>query len=283
VGVSAPFFSGDGGNLSNINGANIVGGYGNSNVSDYLASGINAGGYSTSGGVESSAYVLSYGTGAESSVRLSDGVSNSYVLGVGSAYNTWGGANSLNLITYDPGNICLYVNAAPAAKFTPTNLYIYDIASAPSASTVLGYSDKTHEVAYASTLALTGNISAHVMTQTRIEPRVTAVDPAPSILLPLSDGSDQWDILNASGAVTVTADSGVPFHGQKWTWRFYSSTACTLTWDAQYRPFGVTLPTSPAVNTGVYVGMIYNAIDAAWDVVSVATQSTPNPVSASAS
>lgn len=48
-----------------------------------------------------------------------------------------------------------------------------------------------------------------------------------------------------------------------------NGTARALTWDAIYRPIGVTLPTTTVPGKTLYIGMFYNLTDTQWDVVGV--------------
>lgn len=51
-----------------------------------------------------------------------------------------------------------------------------------------------------------------------------------------------------------------------------NGTARAVTYDTQYRGIGVTLPATTVATKTLYIGMIYNATDVKWDVVSVAQQ-----------
>ena len=51
-----------------------------------------------------------------------------------------------------------------------------------------------------------------------------------------------------------------------------NGTARTISYGSQYRAIGVTLPTTTVINKTLYLGMIYNAADTKWDVVSVAKE-----------
>jgi hypothetical protein len=46
-------------------------------------------------------------------------------------------------------------------------------------------------------------------------------------------------------------------------------TARAITYDTQYRAIGVTLPSTTVIGKTIYLGLIYNADDTKWDVVSV--------------
>ena len=51
-----------------------------------------------------------------------------------------------------------------------------------------------------------------------------------------------------------------------------NGTARAITYGTQYRPIGVTLPTTTVATKTTYLGLIYNANDTTWDVVAVGTQ-----------
>ena len=51
-----------------------------------------------------------------------------------------------------------------------------------------------------------------------------------------------------------------------------NATARAITYDTQYRGVGLNLPTTTVISKTLYLGMIYNAADMKWDVVSTAQQ-----------
>lgn len=51
-----------------------------------------------------------------------------------------------------------------------------------------------------------------------------------------------------------------------------NGTARAISYDTQYRAIGVTLPTTTVIGKTLYLGMIWNATDSKWDVVSVAQE-----------
>jgi hypothetical protein len=84
--------------------------------------------------------------------------------------------------------------------------------------------------------------------------------------------SDDFVAVTAqAGALTINNPTGtaVDMYGLVIRIKDNGSTR-TLTWGSQYRGVGVTLPTSTTANKVVYLGMIYNAAETKWDVVSVA-------------
>lgn len=122
-------------------------------------------------------------------------------------------------------------------------------------------------------LAVTGKLAP---TGT-ITPRVNTLTGPSSPLSWNSDSYDQYDIEGLSGNLTINADSGTPVDGQRIIFRIRDNGATrTLTWTTSgaksFRAIGVFLPTSTTASKITYVGAIYNATDAYWDVIGTATQ-----------
>jgi hypothetical protein len=85
--------------------------------------------------------------------------------------------------------------------------------------------------------------------------------------------NDQVNITAQAAALALANPTGtaVPSHGI--TIRIKDNgTARAITYDTQYRAIGVTLPTTTVINKTLYIGMIFNAADTKWDVVSVAQE-----------
>jgi len=73
--------------------------------------------------------------------------------------------------------------------------------------------------------------------------------------------------------LTINAPTGTPVDGNKLVFRLLDNgTARGLTWNGTYTVIGVTLPTTTVINKTTYVGCIYNANNARWDVIAVTTQ-----------
>lgn len=127
-----------------------------------------------------------------------------------------------------------------------------------------------------------GNVTANNIVNTRLVVRT----PSPNVsALDLGDGTisasmtincnttDQSNYSDNFVSLTVNAITGSPFDGQKLTIRLKSTVGATsVTFAASFRAIGATLPSAMTINKYVYIGVIYNAADAVWDVVSVATQ-----------
>lgn len=92
-------------------------------------------------------------------------------------------------------------------------------------------------------------------------------------ITPTSDTVNQYNVTALATPATFAAPSGAPVDGQKLLIRIKdNNTARLLTWNAIYRTIGTTLPTTTVATKTTYVGCIYNAADAVWDVVAVTTQ-----------
>lgn len=133
---------------------------------------------------------------------------------------------------------------------------------------------------YTQTLpANTGNLVDDSATQTltnkRITGRIQTVASAATIT-PTGDTADEYTVTALAVAATIAAPSGTPTDGQRLILRFKDNgTARALTWTTTagaYRAIGVTLPTTTVLSKVTYVGCIYNAQDAFWDVIATVTQ-----------
>jgi hypothetical protein len=92
-------------------------------------------------------------------------------------------------------------------------------------------------------------------------------------ITPTSDDGNQYNVTALAVPATIAAPSGTSVDGQKLLIRLKDNgTARALTWNAIYRVIGSTLPTTTVATKTTYVGCIYNAADAVWDVVAVTTQ-----------
>ena len=73
-----------------------------------------------------------------------------------------------------------------------------------------------------------------------------------------------------AAALTVANPTGTSVQGQKLVYRIKDDgTARAITWGADFRVIGVTLPTTTTANKLIYVGCIYNTTDSKWDVIAV--------------
>ena len=83
-------------------------------------------------------------------------------------------------------------------------------------------------------------------------------------------GDDQVVISAQAAALILANPTGTATPGWGIAMRIKDNgTARAITYGAQYRAVGVTLPTTTVANKTLYLGMIYNATDTKFDVVAV--------------
>jgi len=128
-----------------------------------------------------------------------------------------------------------------------------------------------------STDTLVGRATTDTLTNKRITPRVSSAANITSPLAWNSDDFDQYASTAQSGALTISADAGIPTDGQKMIFRFKDNgTARALTWTTgtskSFRAVGVTLPTTTVASKTVYVGCIYNSDAVRWDAIATAQE-----------
>lgn len=120
-------------------------------------------------------------------------------------------------------------------------------------------------------------LSTQTLINKRITPRVSNNGATTTgVITPTGDSSDQYEILNISGPITIAIPSGTPTAGQKLIIRLKDDGVSRgLTWVTTaggYRVIGTTLPTSTTIAKNIYIGCIYNATDLYWDVIAVALE-----------
>jgi hypothetical protein len=121
---------------------------------------------------------------------------------------------------------------------------------------------------------LVGRATTDTLTNKRVTSRIGTTTSAATIT-PVGDSNDQYNVTALAVASTIAAPSGTPTDGQKLTLRIKATSAVTLTWtitSGAYRAIGATLPTTTVATKTLYIGCIYNAADAFWDVIAVAQQ-----------
>jgi hypothetical protein len=142
----------------------------------------------------------------------------------------------------------------------------YDAANSVITGTSFGdyqYFDKISVVSF---------LKAAAIIETRVVPRANGVASGSTVTID-ANAVDQYAIAALATGVTIAAPTGTLTDGQKLTIRIRDNTiAQTITWNAIFRPIGTTLPTTTVAGKLVYVGCIYNVLDAKWDVVSVAQE-----------
>jgi hypothetical protein len=110
------------------------------------------------------------------------------------------------------------------------------------------------------------------------QPRILSVASDTSPFTWNSSQYDMYVITAQAEALTMNADSGTPFNGQRVLIRIKDdATPRALTWTTgsskAFRAIGFTLPTTTVASKELYVGCIYNSTADRWDVIAVARES----------
>lgn len=133
------------------------------------------------------------------------------------------------------------------------------------------------------TLPTSGTLVTTVATQTltnkQFTPRVNSVATGTTIT-PQFDTSDTYDVTGLSTSAAIAAPAGAvgttPVNSQRLLIRIFVpasvGTAPTLSWNAAYRPIGITLPTTTTKGKWTYVGVVYNSYDSVWDMIAAGQQ-----------
>lgn len=136
-------------------------------------------------------------------------------------------------------------NTVTLASITTAGRALLDDANAAAQLATLG--------AQARSPAIQTLVSAATVTPTFADDEVIITAQAAALALANPTGT----AIDGLGIVIRIKDNG---------------TARAITYDTQYRAIGVTLPTTTVLSKVLYLGMIYNATETKWDVVSVAQQ-----------
>jgi hypothetical protein len=87
---------------------------------------------------------------------------------------------------------------------------------------------------------------------------------------PDSDSDEIIVITAQAEALAIANPTGSPEEGQAMLIRIKdNSSARAISFGAIYRQIGTTLPTTTVVDKTLYIGIVYNAADTKWDVISV--------------
>lgn len=104
-----------------------------------------------------------------------------------------------------------------------------------------------------------------------VAPNVQSVTSASTVTPTFSN--DLVKITAQAAALALANPTGTAVPGWGVVIRIKDNgTARAISFDTQYRAIGVTLPTTTVISKTMYIGMIYNADDTKWDVVSVSQQ-----------
>lgn len=107
---------------------------------------------------------------------------------------------------------------------------------------------------------------------TRLRSGVGTVTAAANIVAN-SDAVNQYNVTALNVSASIDPPSGTPANGQKLIFRIKDNgVSQALTWNAIFRPIGITLPTSTAPGKTMYIGCVYNSDDAYWDAVAFSLQ-----------
>lgn len=102
-------------------------------------------------------------------------------------------------------------------------------------------------------------------------PSIQSVTSAATVTPTFSD--DLVKITAQAAGLTLANPTGTAIDGLGMTIRIKDNgTARSISTGSQYRSVGVTIPPTTVVGKTLYLGMIYNADDTKWDVVSVAQE-----------
>jgi hypothetical protein len=104
-----------------------------------------------------------------------------------------------------------------------------------------------------------------------INPRVQSVASAATVTA--TSLNDLVKITAQAAALTLANPTGTFAEGQALIFRIKDNgTARAITFGANFRAVGVTLPTTTTISKTTYVGCIYNSTDTKFDVIASLTQ-----------
>lgn len=163
-----------------------------------------------------------------------------------------------NLIGY---NVGIGTGANPAAKLTVNGDFIANGTSKIASEDISLQGDTLID----GTLDMNNNR----ITKTIVNP--TVQETTSTATLTINANQENKGVLTAQAvALTVANPTGAAVQGQKLVYRIKDNgTARAITWGANFRAIGVTLPTTTTASKLLYVGCIYNTTDSKWDVVAV--------------
>lgn len=119
--------------------------------------------------------------------------------------------------------------------------------------------------------SIAGYVSKSITGANILDPRVQSVVSSATVT-PVST-NDLVVITAQAEALTLANPTGTAVQGQAMMIRIKDNgTARAITFGANYRALGVTLPTTTTVNKTTYLGLIYNSTDTKWDVIGVNTE-----------
>ena len=123
----------------------------------------------------------------------------------------------------------------------------------------------------ATTAYVQANLTALASVYQPLTPRVQTVTSAATVTPTASN--DLVAITAQAVGLTLANPSGSPTGGQGIVIRIKDNgSPQTIAYGTQYRAIGVTLPTATVASKTLYLGILWNATDSKWDVVSVAQE-----------
>lgn len=120
-------------------------------------------------------------------------------------------------------------------------------------------------------ITVTVDDAGNTITIAAAAPSIQAVASAATVTPTFSD--DLVKITAQAAGLILANPTGTAVPGRGLAIRIKDNgTARAITYGSQYRPIGVTLPTTTVVGKTLYLGLIYNSDDTKWDVVAVAQE-----------
>ena len=151
-------------------------------------------------------------------------------------------------------------------SFFTTGFYAYYTSSNPLSVGISGAQDFTANIT-----DLDYTQKKYVDTKAPLTPRVQSVTSSATVT-PTST-NDIVTITAQAVALTLANPTGTFAEGQALMIRIKDNgTARAITFGSNYRAIGVTLPTTTIANKILYLGIIYDSIDAKWDVLGINLQ-----------
>jgi hypothetical protein len=141
--------------------------------------------------------------------------------------------------------------------------------STPDANVNMNLRTKGTGVVQINSIEAATTTGVQIFRNKRIEPRVVTAVNSISITPALNTG-DIYEMTALASALNMLAPVGTTQSGQELLFRIRDNgTARAITWNAVYRPIGVTLPVTTVAGKWLYVRTIYNPTDTKWDVIDV--------------
>lgn len=173
-------------------------------------------------------------------------------------------SNRLNYVVPTGGGHYFTINGVDIASVISTGMAVTGTFSSSGVAT-LGAGSLT-------TTPTLGDSSTKIATTAFVNtPNVQAVASAATVTP--TAGNDMVVITAQAAALTLANPTGTWLQGQGCVIRIKdNATARAITYGTNYRAVGVVRPTTTVISKTLYIGIIYNATDTKWDIVSVAQE-----------